>query len=449
MIGGYPVEVMWAFLTAQETLFVSASVALWIGALIIGGMYNRSQYISLFSSPQTIVASTFVTVGLFSLLHLLLPRFFISYLPPAAHLIAPLLLGEREIVYWLRRLRRQNLERTLLVAPRSEAIPLRNHLLRHKTTLGIEVVGTMSWEDYAPRPLRDLSTAFAEIKNAMDDCQAMTLTVTSTSLSDVSDTQNLRWLLEQSGYHLNILTEPSCLRDDALIVHTAPGLMLIEANAHHDTLFERFIKRTFDILISAVLILILIPLWITLVVAIRLDDNGPAFFLQRRVGRNGRPFKMFKFRTMVTNAEKQLQELRQKIIETQTTGTAPDSDDPDTGVLFKLEEDPRVTRIGRFLRRTSLDELPQLFNVFLGHMSLVGPRPPLPREVMRYSPKTMRKFVVRPGITGLWQVSGRSDLSWRESVRLDLHYIEHRSLRFDLWILVQTLKVVLRGDGAY
>jgi len=163
--------------------------------------------------------------------------------------------------------------------------------------------------------------------------------------------------------------------------------------------------------------------------------QGPVIFKQERVGKDGRPFVLYKFRTMVVNAEARLQELR----------NLNDSD----GELFKMRDDPRITPVGRWLRRLSLDELPQLMNVLKGDMSLVGPRPPLAREVAGYPEDMRRRLVVKPGLTGLWQVSGRSDLSWDESIRLDLTYVENWSLVMDLAILARTVSAVVRSSGAY
>jgi lipopolysaccharide/colanic/teichoic acid biosynthesis glycosyltransferase len=169
--------------------------------------------------------------------------------------------------------------------------------------------------------------------------------------------------------------------------------------------------------------------------AIRLDDQGPVFFRQTRVGRVGQTFKLFKFRTMVVDAEQRMQEL-----EALNEGA---------GVLFKMRKDPRVTNVGAMLRRWSLDELPQLFNVLIGDMSLVGPRPALPREVARYGDHMRRRLAVKPGITGLWQVSGRSGLSWEEAFRLDLRYVDNWSIVLDLQILWKTFSAVIHGSGAY
>ena len=176
---------------------------------------------------------------------------------------------------------------------------------------------------------------------------------------------------------------------------------------------------------------------LTVAAAIKLTSDGPVFFRQDRVGINGEIFRMIKFRSMLVDAEARLDKLRHE------------QRDAGNVVLFKLKNDPRVTPIGRFIRRFSIDELPQLFNVVLGDMSLVGPRPPLKDEVDRYRDDERRRLLVKPGITGLWQVSGRSDLTWHDSVRLDMYYVENWSITGDLVILWKTAKAVLSSAGAY
>ena len=203
---------------------------------------------------------------------------------------------------------------------------------------------------------------------------------------------------------------------------------------------DNAIKRMCDIIASLIGIILLTPVWIIVAVMVRLHDGGPAFFKQERVGLDGTTFTMFKFRTMHVDAEAMKASLAEANEADASAGNS---------VMFKMANDPRVTRIGAFLRKTSIDELPQLFNVLRGDMSLVGPRPPLPSEVAQYEPRVMGKFAVRPGITGLWQISGRSNLSWDETVHLDLSYAQHRSLTLDAWIVLQTIPALLRHEGAY
>lgn len=196
-----------------------------------------------------------------------------------------------------------------------------------------------------------------------------------------------------------------------------------------------FMKRSADFIVSAIGILMISPILLIIAAAIKLDSKGPLLIKQKRIGKNGAPFHMLKFRSMVANAEA-------------LKASLADQNEAD-GPVFKIKNDPRITRVGRFIRKYSLDELPQLFNVLAGQMSLVGPRPPLPNEVEQYSDYQWRRFDVRPGITGLWQVSGRSDLPFEEWVKLDIYYIERWSLSLEFKILLKTIPVVLKGEGAY
>jgi exopolysaccharide biosynthesis polyprenyl glycosylphosphotransferase len=195
-------------------------------------------------------------------------------------------------------------------------------------------------------------------------------------------------------------------------------------------------KRIVDVMGSTAALVVLSPVYFTIAVLIKLEDRGPVFFRQIRVGRFGREFEMIKFRSMRIDAEQRLKELLAKNQHT-------------TGVTFKIKRDPRITRVGRFIRKYSLDELPQFYNVLIGDMSLVGPRPPVPREVALYSLADRRRLAVKPGITCIWQVSGRAEIDFPGQVQLDVRYIESHSLREDVKILLKTIPAVLSGDGAY
>lgn len=196
------------------------------------------------------------------------------------------------------------------------------------------------------------------------------------------------------------------------------------------------LKRLLDIIATLVALLLLSPIFITTYVLIKVEDPGPAFFMQERVGKWGALFTMYKFRSMVMNAEK----LKDELLEQNESGA---------GVIFKMKEDPRITKVGKYIRKFSIDELPQLFNVLKGDMSLVGPRPPLPREVAEYTLEDRRRLDTIPGITGLWQVSGRSDIDFEGQVRLDVQYIRNQGVISDLIILLKTIPAVLLGKGAY
>lgn len=198
----------------------------------------------------------------------------------------------------------------------------------------------------------------------------------------------------------------------------------------------RFIKRLFDFLASLIAVVILSPIFLIIAIAIKINDpHGPVFYTQERVGKDGRRFRMFKFRSMVTNADELLEKLKeQNEIE---------------GAMFKMKNDPRITKVGRFIRKYSLDELPQLLNVVGGSMSIVGPRPPLPYEVDQYTDYDKQRLMVKPGATGMWQVGGRNALNFDQMVTLDLTYINERSIWLDLKIMFETIKVMIKPNAAY
>ena len=195
------------------------------------------------------------------------------------------------------------------------------------------------------------------------------------------------------------------------------------------------VKRTIDLVVSLAGILLSFPLWILIALCIKYDSRGPVIFRQTRVGKDGKHFVLYKFRSMQLGAEGMREKLKHLNIA--------------EGPIFKIKDDPRVTRVGRFLRRTTLDELPQLLNVFKGEMSLVGPRPPLPEEVAVYTSLQKKRLEVTPGLTCLWQVSGRSEISFSEWIQLDLYYIQHQSLLLDIKIMIRTIPAVLSRRGAY
>ena len=213
------------------------------------------------------------------------------------------------------------------------------------------------------------------------------------------------------------------------------GLPLIQVQIPTFEGGAHVLKRALDIVLASLALLVVAVLAVPIAIAIRLDSPGPILFRQQRVGRDGRTFGMLKFRTMRVGAE-----LERAALELRNEGSGP---------LFKLRDDPRVTRVGRFLRKHSLDELPQFWNALTGDMSVVGPRPPLPEEVTAYDGVVMRRLYLKPGITGLWQISGRSDLTWEQSVQLDLRYVENWSVMQDLMIIVRTARVVIHPSGAY
>ncbi|SEV94207.1 Undecaprenyl-phosphate galactose phosphotransferase, WbaP/exopolysaccharide biosynthesis polyprenyl glycosylphosphotransferase [Austwickia chelonae] len=247
--------------------------------------------------------------------------------------------------------------------------------------------------------------------------------------------RRLAWALEERGIELIVSPGLLDVAGPRMSIRPSNNLSLLHVERPAHATRSVFLKDVMDRSLAFLLLLMLAPVLITVALAVKITDPGPVFFKQKRVGVRGEIFYIFKFRTMVVDAEKRLEALRAK------------SDG--NGVLFKMKDDPRITGIGKVLRRYSLDELPQLFNVLFGDMSLVGPRPPLPAEVEQYEPDALRRLHVRPGMTGLWQVSGRSDLSWEESLRLDLRYVDNWSPIGDLHILFRTFRAVTHSSGAY
>ena len=247
--------------------------------------------------------------------------------------------------------------------------------------------------------------------------------------------RQLAWDLEKTGTDMCVAPALLDVAGPRTTIRPVAGLTLLHVDHPQLDGGKQVLKTVFDKGVALTAITLLAPVFAVVMLAVKLGDRGPVFFRQTRVGKDGHTFSVWKFRTMVVDAEQRQVELADL--------------NEGAGALFKLRKDPRVTKAGGLLRRYSLDELPQLFNVLVGDMSLVGPRPALPNEAAKYADHMRRRLVVKPGITGLWQVNGRSDLPWDEAVRLDLRYVENWSLALDLQILWKTWSAVIRGHGAY
>lgn len=258
--------------------------------------------------------------------------------------------------------------------------------------------------------------------------------VADTTVISNGSLRTLAWQLEGTGVDLMVAPAVTDLAGPRISIRPVSDLPLLKVEEPELKGFRRLAKEAVDRILAAVCLFVLSPLLVVVGLAVRLTSRGPALFRQVRVGLGGRHFVMYKFRTMVVDAEARLP----------TVAHLNEHD----GVLFKIREDPRVTRVGRFLRRWSIDELPQLWNVLRGDMSIVGPRPPLPSEVERYGQQVRRRLLVKPGLTGLWQVNGRAGLPWEEAVRLDLYYVENWSLSMDAVIIARSVTAVIRGRGA-
>jgi exopolysaccharide biosynthesis polyprenyl glycosylphosphotransferase len=342
--------------------------------------------------------------------------------------------------------RRGEYLRRVVVAGHELAVVGIARQLRRERYHGLEVVGAClpphrpgagaesDWHDGQVGDLPVYGT-FDDPARAVRLAGADTVVVLTCPEFDGVYLRRLAWQLERDDVDLIVASNLIDVAGARTTIRPVDGLPML--HVEHPTLSgaRRVVKAIFDRAGALALLGLLFPVLVGVAVAVRIDSPGPILFRQVRVGRHGREFLMYKFRTMRVDAERRLAELRHL--------------NEQDSVLFKMRDDPRVTRVGWWLRRLSIDELPQLFNVMLGTMSLVGPRPPLPHEVAAYPADARRRLAVRPGMTGLWQVSGRSDLPWEEAVRLDLRYVENWSLTLDLVILLRTLTAVYRGVGAY
>lgn len=284
-------------------------------------------------------------------------------------------------------------------------------------------------------PVLGNSADVDSILAAIESCDADAVAVSAGVQLHPQSLRHLGW--ELAARNVGLIMAPALTDIAGPRIHTqqVAGLPLIHVTTPTLEGGQRVAKRLFDLLVSGLLIVLALPLMALVALLVKLDSPGPVLFRQERVGMEGHAFQMFKFRSMISDAELRLADIAHR--------------NEGHGVLFKIKNDPRVTHVGRFLRRYSLDELPQLFNIFAGSMSLVGPRPPLPSEVESYEHDVRRRLLVKPGLTGLWQVSGRSNLSWQDSVRLDLYYVENWSLAGDLVILLKTVRAVFQTTGAY
>lgn len=330
--------------------------------------------------------------------------------------------------------------RTVVAVGRERAVLDLVEQLRRDRYCGIDVVAACVPDPVHADLLRaadvpvlgDLGTAAAVVQSTGADAVA----VTSASETAATYLRRLSWELEGSGVEL--LVAPGLMEVAGPRLHVRPfvGLPLLSVEEPDFHGSRRVVKTLVDKVVAATALVLMLPLLLAIAVAVRCDSRGPVLYRQERVGKGGRPFVMLKFRSMVDGAHAMRE-----------AGSADNLNGD--GLLYKVRDDRRITRVGHLLRRYSLDELPQLLNVLGGSMSLVGPRPPLPDEVALYDSSVQRRLLVTPGLTGLWQVSGRSDLTWDESVRLDLRYVENWSLSLDLMILWKTLSTVVRARGAY
>lgn len=353
---------------------------------------------------------------------------------------ALLLLGRLLLRRTLHRLRRRGYFRQrVLVVGDDQHVDEIGAVLRRELWLGYEVIGALRGPSARGHDATPGGTAYVGDAGAVAEIaqveQAHTIIVAGGAFASAGELRRAQWSLE--NHRVQVIVAPSVtdIAADRVSVRPVAGLPLVYLERPQGQEAARLLKRTFDVVGAAALLVLASPVMAVAAILVKLHDGGPVLFRQARVGRDGDSFQLLKFRSMVVDAESRLADLM-------------DGNESD-GILFKIAKDPRVTKPGAWMRRTSVDELPQLINVLTGKMSLVGPRPALRTEVERYDTDATRRLRVRPGITGLWQVSGRSDLTWQETVRLDLYYVDNWSMMQDLAILLRTVRAVTRRDGAY
>ncbi len=427
-------------------LLASVLPVAWIGALASNQAYDKrhlfvgpAEYERVFRAGVALAAgTTFVAYAA----DVRMARGYVLIVLPLAVLATVLVrFGLRKRLH-RSRAQGRNLRRVMVIGHQQAIADLCGQLCRQRFH-GLEVVGAcVPAHQSSSRPttiLPELGVpvygTFAEAPGAVLAAGADTVIVLSCPELDGVTLRRLAWELERDDIDLILSSSLIDVAGGRTTIRPVDGLPMLHVEHARLRGSRRLAKEVFDRCGALALLVLLAPVLAVVAVLVRLDSPGPAMFRQHRVGRGGELFPIYKFRTMYADAEARLTGLQER--------------NEHDGVLFKIRDDPRITRVGRHLRRFSLDELPQLMNVLTGHMSLVGPRPPLPAEVAVYPQDMRRRLVVKPGLTGLWQVSGRADLPWEETIRLDLRYVENWSLSLDLVILLRTVTAVVRTSGAY
>jgi exopolysaccharide biosynthesis polyprenyl glycosylphosphotransferase len=423
---------------AHELPTALAVIPLWVVLFYFAGAY-RPEYLNAggdaFRRFSAGVATGVLALGFVSFLfNLQLARLFVAFLAVLVFLGGGALrLGVRRYLR-VRHRRGEMIQRTLLVGSDGDAVQLAA-ALRSAPGSSYEVVGFLDERREVGEEV-DGCPVLGRPREVLEYCQAHRVGFVIVSPAGVSPgtLQDLTIALE--GSEVDLAVAPSLFEvvTRRMTIETVGNVPLLHVDQVRLRRGKAALKRALDLVVAAGLGIVTAPLWLVAALAVRMSSPGPVLFRQRRVGRDGREFTMLKFRTMVQDAEERLAEVAHL--------------NEAVGHFFKISDDPRVTRVGRHLRRWSIDELPQLWNVLRGDMSMVGPRPPLPDEVARYAAWHLRRLRVRPGGTGIWQTSGRSEVPFDEAVRMDLFYIENWSLGTDLYLLGRTVAAVLTRRGA-
>lgn len=430
-----------------EDSYLAFSVAIpfvWVLALVMANAYER-RFLGVASEEYRGVGRA--TVGLLSVLAITafatnfpLARLWVFFLLPM--LFVGGMLSRWVMRRWLLRHRNvgELMQRTIVIG-RADAAATLIRSIKAEPGQGLRPVAVCAsglddqWDGTTSMEGVPVMGTPRDALAAADLYEAEVVAVASHPDLAGKSLRRLAWALEERGIELIVSPGLLDVAGPRLSIRPSTNLSLLHIERPAAARRSAILKSLMDRSLALLLLVLLSPVMAVVALAIKITDPGPVFFKQQRVGQRGKFFWIFKFRTMVVDAEKRLEALQ-----AQSDGN---------GVLFKMKEDPRITPIGTFLRRFSIDELPQLINVLIGDMSLVGPRPPLATEVEQYEPDALRRLHVKPGMTGLWQVSGRSDLSWEESLRLDLRYVDNWSPIGDLQILFRTFRAVFGSSGAY
>ena len=415
---------------------------IWVASMAAGGAYQarelgngQEEYRRVLNSALRVVAAVAIVAFAFELD---LARGFVGILLPLATVLT--LFSRYRLRKWVHNQRGRGgySLQVIVVGTADDATSLIRHL-RRATHAGFSVLGACIASDQESLDIDGTPvTVLAQPHEVLEVAKATNadaIAIAGTSTLGSRSLRELGWEMEGTGIDLIVVPALTDIAGPRIATRPVAGLPLLHVEEPALSGPVRVVRDLVDRALALSVLLILAPFLAVIAVAVRATSHGPAFFKQVRVGLDGSEFVVWKFRTMRRDAEGELSALAEH-------------NDHD-GVLFKVRNDPRRTPLGRRLRRASVDELPQLWNVVRGDMSIVGPRPPLPSEVERYTHSVRRRLMVKPGLTGLWQVSGRADLSWEESVRLDLYYVENWSLALDATILWKTIAAVISGRGAY
>ena len=419
--------------------FVVLVPAAWLGALALSGSYSLPHLQTGTTEFQRVTVASVIfagTVGTFNYLadYDLSRAFFLLTFAIGVPSLLALRYTRRRV---LNRLHSRGLYRTSVVISGDPThIDEVARVLRREKWLGYEMVGAVTSAEIEETPggLPVLGSV-DDVARLVQETEVQTVIFAEGSFPDSQHFKRMAWEMEEHAAHMIVVPALTDISANRLSTRPVGGLPLVHVDRPQAMKASRWAKRLFDVVGSSLLMVLALPVVAVVALLIKLEDRGPIFFTQTRVGRRGEQFECLKIRSMVVDAEARKAELEQR--------------NEGAGVLFKMARDPRITRVGAFIRRFSIDEIPQFWNVFRGDMSLVGPRPALPKEVAQYDRDAVRRLDVRPGLTGLWQVSGRSDLPWDETVRLDSYYVDNWSFMQDLAIMLRTARAVVSSRGAY